>query len=180
MISQQSIEEIKSRASLVDIIGESVTLKKAGANFTGLCPFHSEKSPSFQVRAVDNYYHCFGCGASGNVITYVMQTRGLSFPEAVEELANRYGVTIKHEGGAQVVKKAADRKPFYEANLAAFSYFRDSLREVVDKDVGEYLRSRGLTAAAINEFGVGFAPKSWDGLLKLLRAKNIPENVIET
>ena len=141
MISQQTIEEVKSRASLVDIVGETVTLKRTGANFSGLCPFHSEKSPSFQVRSADNYYHCFGCGASGNVITYVMQTRGLSFPEAIEELAGRCGITIKHEGGSQVQKKAADRKPFYEANLVAFAYFRDSLRDVIEKEVGAYLKS---------------------------------------
>jgi len=105
VISQETIARVKERANLIEIIGESVSLRRQGSNYVGLCPFHSEKSPSFMIRGGGEGYHCFGCGAGGNVISYVMQTRGLSFPEAVEDLASRFGVEVVYEqGGKQRIR----------------------------------------------------------------------------
>ena len=105
MISPKTIEEIKERANLVEVIGETVALKRQGTNFSGLCPFHAEKTPSFHIRDHGRYYRCFGCGASGNVLSFVMETRGLSFPEAVEELATRFGVEVRREGRASSTER---------------------------------------------------------------------------
>ncbi|MCB0317961.1 MAG: DNA primase, partial [Bdellovibrionales bacterium] len=111
MISQETISEVKNRVNIVDVVGEVVNLRQAGNNFVGLCPFHNEKTGSFNVRPQDAYYHCFGCGASGNVITFVMEQQGLSFPEAIELLASRYGIDVKREGKIRDAVKSESPDP---------------------------------------------------------------------
>lgn len=177
MISQSTIEEIKERANLVEIVGESVQLKRNGANYTGICPFHSEKTPSFHIRDNGRFYHCFGCGVSGNVITYVMESRGLSFPDAVEELAARYGIEVKHEGGAVKRDDAPHKDVFYTINKIAFEFYQKNLASA-DAAVGSYLRSRHISPKSIAEFGVGFAPKQWGALCEHLKKEKFDDELL--
>ncbi len=162
MISQESIDRVRNEASIIEVVSETVKLRRSGANYTGLCPFHSERSPSFSVRESNNSYHCFGCGQSGNVISFVMMTRALSFPDAVEFLASRFGIELKYESGRAAGPKF-DREKLFALCQTAHLFFRRSLMQVKSgqgeyRKVGEYLKKRGLTADAINTFGIGYAP----------------------
>jgi DNA primase len=177
MIAPETIAEIRSRVSLVDVVSETVSLKRQGSALVGLCPFHGERTPSFNVRPDDNFYHCFGCGASGNVITYVMQIRGLSFPEAVEELAGRAGIAIKKIGGGQTNRKGPDKFALYDLNAKASAFFRAALMRSEDK-VKEYVRARKLSVKAIDAFGVGYAANEWHELCDYLLSKGAPEDLI--
>jgi len=173
VISQESIDRVRNEASIVEVVSETVKLRRTGANYTGLCPFHSERSPSFSVRESNNSYHCFGCGASGNVISFVMTSRAMSFPDAVEFLAGRFGIELKHESGRAAGPKI-DREKLFSLCQTAFGFFRRSLLRVKDGEgefqkVGEYLRKRGLTADAINTFGIGYAPNQKGALLDILK-----------
>jgi DNA primase catalytic core len=172
VISQESIDRVRNEASIVEVVSETVKLRRTGANHTGLCPFHSERSPSFSVRESNNSYHCFGCGASGNVISFVMNTRALSFPDAVEFLASRFGIELKYESGRAAGPKI-DREKLFSLCHTAHVFFRRSLMQVKNgqgeyQKVGEYLRKRGLTAEAINTFGIGYAPNQKGMLLDVL------------
>jgi DNA primase len=172
VISQESIARVKNEASIVDVVSETVKLRRSGVNYTGLCPFHSERSPSFFVREQSNTYHCFGCGASGNVISFAMATRAMSFPDAVEFLASRFGIELKFESGRSAGPKV-DREKLFSLCHAAHNFFRRSLMQVKNgqgefQRVGEYLRKRGLSADAINTFGIGYCPNQKGVLLELL------------
>ena len=177
MISQETIDEILDRANLVEVISENVQLRRAGANYVGLCPFHNEKTPSFNIREGGTYYRCFGCGASGNVITYVMHNRGVSFPDAVEELASRFGVEVKREGKQVKRKKTADLNALYKINHAAYSFFSNSLKNAPD-GVKKYLSERDLSAELIKKFGIGYAPQAWSELTDHLRNKKVSEQLL--
>lgn len=173
MISQESIERVRNEASIVEVVSESVKLRRSGVNYTGLCPFHSERSPSFFVREQSNTYHCFGCGESGNVISFVMKTRALSFPDAVEFLATRSGIELKYDS-AKVSGPRIDRERLFQLCSVAQLFFRKSLMNVKGGQgeylkVGEYLRQRGLNAEAINSFGIGFCPNQRGALLEVLK-----------
>lgn len=170
MISQKTIEEVKERANLVEVIGDSVSLKRQGAHYSGLCPFHAEKTPSFHIRDHGRFYHCFGCGASGNVISYVMASRGLSFPEAVEELAARFGVQVVREGRGRRdgEERGPGRERFFEVNRLAQLYFEGQLR-TGGQEIRGYLAERGLHPETIAEFGIGFAPRARTGLIDFLK-----------
>ncbi len=172
MISQATIAEVKDRANLIEIVSESVQLKRAGSSFMGLCPFHGEKSPSFHVREASGSYHCFGCGASGNVISFVMEMRGLSFPDAVEELAARYGIEIKREGGRAPVP-TAHKDELFKVTQIAQAYFREQLQRLADPRVRAYVECRGLRAETLEEFGLGFSPLQWTGLTERLTAVGV-------
>ena len=174
MISQETISKVKERANLVEIIGESVSLRRQGANYVGLCPFHSEKSPSFMVRDGGEGYHCFGCGAGGNVISYVMQTRGLSFPEAVEELAARFGVEVVYEQGSrQGARAPGESELLYKINHLAQNYFLEQVRKGPEL-LHKYLVERNLDENCREAFGVGYAPDK-GGLVEYLRGRKIDE-----
>lgn len=178
MISQETIDEIVERASLVEVVGESVVLKRQGASYVGLCPFHGERTPSFHVRDNDRFFHCFGCGESGNVIKFVMAMRALSFPEAVEELAGRFGIRIKHEGRVPGSPEPKSQKPLlFRINALAQEYFRRAL-ERAEPEVLAYIRSRNVSQGAIDAFGLGYAPKLWGGLVEFLRSQKISEELI--
>lgn len=172
MIPEEKIEEVRDRASIVDVVSDYVRLKKQGRNFMGLCPFHSEKTPSFSVNEDKRLYHCFGCNESGNVITFLMKKEGLEFPDAVRSLASRYGVTIEEKKSPGKSKR--DR--LYRANSAASKYFFEKLREECGLGARRYLVKRGYRDARelVREFGVGYAPDSWDGLCKFLKKNGIP------
>lgn len=174
MIPKEKIEEVRSRASIVQVISEYLPLKKRGANHVGLCPFHSEKTPSFSVSEEKKIFYCFGCNATGNVITFVMKKEGASFPDAVRTLARRYGITIEEDG------KASDEKAaLYHVNRLSLEYFVKELRSNDGREAREYLRKRGYGAAPSSEddvlgrFSVGFAPERWEGLVEWLKRKGV-------
>ena len=182
MISQESIERVKSSANIVEVVSETVKLRRAGMYYTGLCPFHSERSPSFFVRESTNTYNCYGCQAYGNVISFVMATRAMSFPDAVEYLAGRFGIELKYENSKRQ-GPSIDREKLFDVCRVAHLFFRKSLMQVKGgrgefQKVGEYLKKRGLTADAINEFGVGYSPNQRGALIDALKAHNIPEEMM--
>ncbi|MEY9953612.1 DNA primase [Leifsonia sp. EB34] len=172
-IRQSDIEEVKARTNIADIIGDYVSLKPGGVgSLKGLCPFHDEKSPSFNVRPGVGRYHCFGCGEGGDVYAFLVKLDHVSFTEAVERLAGRLGYQLHYEeGGGGPSESSGNRARLLAANTAAEEFFRERLA-APDADPGRrFLGERGFDAAAAGHFGVGFAPKSWDELTKHLRGK---------
>ncbi|MGO4487379.1 DNA primase [Microbacterium sp. 2RAF4] len=170
-IRQADVDEVKARTNIADIIGERVALKPAGVgSLKGLCPFHDEKSPSFHVRQQVGYYHCFGCGESGDVYSFLREMDHVSFTEAVERLAGRIGYTLHYEDGG-AAPETSGRSRLYAANTAAAEFFRAQLL-TPDAEAGRrFLGERGFDAGAAAHFGVGFAPRGWDGMLKALTAQ---------
>ena len=174
MIAEESIREVKERASITDIISESVVLKRQGRNLSGLCPFHSERSPSFNVREDDGFYHCFGCGASGNVISFVMNSRGLSFPEAIEYLAERYGIQLKKDGAVRSSRGTDYSREIFIANKLAADFFAENLNQA-PAVVTEYVAQRGLSPEMIQNFGIGYAGKDRTALVDFLSKNGIAQ-----
>lgn len=179
MISETTIEQVKERSNLVDIISESITLKRQGSGYVGLCPFHGEKTPSFNIRDGGKFYHCFGCGVSGNAISFLMQMRGISFPQAVEELANRYNIPIVTVGAKEGDKKTSDKRIFFEATQQALLFFHEALKKS-SLDVKTYLKERGLNLKSIEFFGIGFSPLDWNALTQFLRKRGISDETMLT
>ncbi len=182
MISQESIERVKSECHIVDVVSETVKLRRAGMYYSGLCPFHSERSPSFFVRESSNSYTCYGCGASGNVISFVMGTRAMSFPDAVEFLAGRFGIELKYDSNKQT-GPTVDREKLFRVCQTAHNFFRQSLMLVKKGQgefvkVGEYLKKRGLTADAINTFGIGYNPNQKGALIDVLKKAGFDEETM--
>jgi DNA primase len=170
-IRQSDVEEVKARTNIADIIGEHVSLKSAGVgSMKGLCPFHDERSPSFHVTPQRGFYHCFGCGESGDVYTFLQRMDHVSFTEAVERLAGRIGFELHYEDGGPAAEHG-NRARLLAANQAAAEFFVERLG-APDAEVGRrFLGERGFDAEAARRFGVGFAPKSWDVLTKHLRGR---------
>jgi len=170
-ILQADVDEVKSRTNIADIVGERVSLKSAGVgSMKGLCPFHDEKSPSFHVRPQVGYYHCFGCGASGDVYSFLREMDHVSFTEAVERLAARVGYTLHYEDGGPA-PETSGRSRLYAANTAAAEFFRSQLLSPEAESARAFLGQRGFDAGAAAHFGVGYAPRGWDGMLKALSAQ---------
>ncbi|MFT4211056.1 MAG: DNA primase, partial [Microbacterium sp.] len=179
-ISQADVEEVKARTNIADIIGERIALKPAGVgSLKGLCPFHDERSPSFHVRPQVGFYHCFGCGESGDVYTFLQRMDHLSFAEAVERLAGRVGVTLHMEEGG-VARETSGRARLYEANGAAAEFYRAQLMTPEAETARRFLGERGFDAGAAAHFGVGYAPKGWSGLLDALTAKGFTREELTT
>lgn len=169
LIPKEKIEEIRERASIVSVISEYVPLTKRGHNHVGLCPFHSEKTPSFSVNEDKKIFHCFGCQETGNVITFLMKKEGMDFPEAAATLAKRYGIIIKEEG-----RGAPDsREPLFLALKTASEYFARTLAGSSGAPAREYLRKRGYEGEILERFRAGFAADGWDGLLNCLKGSKI-------
>jgi DNA primase len=169
------LEEIKQRLSVVDLISVKVSLKKAGKNFKGLCPFHSEKSGSFFVFPQTESYYCFGCHASGDIFTFTMQTEGLAFGDAVEMLANRAGVALPERANREEKeenKKSQEKERLRDINAAAATYFSHLLLNYKGAErAREYLLKRGVTQPSIETFNLGYALDEWDSLLNYLTGK---------
>ena len=164
----EAIEEIKSRLSIVDLISSQVPLKKAGRNYKGLCPFHSEKTPSFIVFPDKGDFHCFGCGVGGDVFTFVMKTQNLDFPEALRLLAERAGVALNPAGGESAADR--ERSRLFEINAAAAQFFHHVLLNSEEgAEARAYLNRRGIDAGAIESFQLGYALQSWDSLSRYLQ-----------
>ncbi|MFZ5448096.1 MAG: DNA primase [Thermodesulfobacteriota bacterium] len=174
-IPEDKLLEIKDAASIEEVVGQYVRLEQKGRNLLGLCPFHSETKPSFTVAPDKGIFYCFGCGAGGNVISFIMQYHRLSFPEAAQELARRYGIplTLKELGpeGAQQAKK---RTTAYEANAAAAAFYATTLASSEGQPGRDYLKKRGLTPEIIRAFQLGYAPDSWDALRRHFQGRGIP------
>ncbi|GAA1525432.1 DNA primase [Microbacterium ginsengiterrae] len=170
-IRQADVDEVKARTNIGDIVGERVALKSAGVgSLKGLCPFHDEKSPSFHVRPQVGFYHCFGCGESGDVYSFLRAMDHVSFTEAVERLAGRLGYTLHYEDGG-AAPETSGRSRLYAANTAAAEFFRSQLLSADAETGRRFLGERGFDAGAAAHFGVGFAPRGWDGMLKALTAQ---------
>ncbi|TFC96718.1 MULTISPECIES: DNA primase [Cryobacterium] len=172
LIRQNDIEEVKARTNIADIVGDYVSLKSAGVgSMKGLCPFHDERSPSFHVRPQVGFYHCFGCGESGDVYSFLQKMDHVSFSEAVERLAGRVGIELHYEGGAGEAPDHTNRARLYAANQAASDFFVERLGSAGALVGRAFLGERGFDSLAAARFGVGFAPKSWDELTNHLRGK---------
>lgn len=171
---RRAVEEIKSRVNIVDVINPLVPLKRAGSNFKGSCPFHKEKTPSFVVSESRGNYHCFGCGEHGDVIKFIEKYYNLSFIEAVERLAQQYGITIERGGYA----RAGVNDAYYEANRLAARFFFDKLRGEANKGYG-YLKQRGMSPKTMNDFGIGWAPDEWSAMKDDLLKKGVKEKTLE-
>ncbi|MGO1854032.1 MAG: DNA primase, partial [Microbacteriaceae bacterium] len=170
-IRQADVDEVKSRTNIADIVGERVALKSAGVgSLKGLCPFHDERSPSFHVRPQVGFYHCFGCGESGDVYSFLRAIDHVSFTEAVERLAGRLGYSLHYEDGG-AAPETSGRSRLYAANTAAAEFFRSQLLSADAETGRRFLGERGFDAGAAAHFGVGFAPRGWDGMLKALTAQ---------
>ena len=161
MIPESFIQALLSRVDIVDLIGRFVPLKKAGANYQALCPFHTEKTPSFTVSPTKQFYHCFGCGAHGSAITFLMQYSGLGFVEAVEELARQLGMEVPHTSGGQE-RRPARPAPLTERMAAAARFYREQLKR--SPRAIEYLKGRGLSGEIAARYGLGYAPNDWQAL----------------
>ena len=170
MITQDKIIEIRNRASIVEIISDHVTLKKAGRNYMGLCPFHTEKTPSFTVNEEKGIFHCFGCQTGGSVFQFLMQLDQLTFPEAVERVAKRYGITIERVEGSRIRQESGERDLLYRINeRAADNYHRILVERPEGKKALDYLKARGVDESVTRRFVLGYAPLSGSGLIESVK-----------
>jgi DNA primase len=156
MISAETVENVKNRADIVQIISETVSLKRQGTRFFGCCPFHAEKTPSFAVFEESNSYYCFGCQAAGDCISFVMKRDGMSYPEAIRYLADKFGIAVKEQNTAAGVKNSDDSAIIFRLNERALKFFRAELAKS-ELALG-YLEQRGISEEAIKEFQLGYAP----------------------
>ena len=173
-ISKAKIREIEQRANIVDVVSQYVRLKKKGKNYFGLCPFHSEKTPSFSVSPEKNIYHCFGCGKGGNVINFVMEHEKLSFVDAVKQLANQYGIKLDWQNK----KAGSTNQIIYDLHEKAKEIYRNALKSKAGKQVHQYLEKRDFNKKVIDQFLIGFAPDEWESLHKEIKKENIAENIL--
>lgn len=172
-IPQSFIDDLLERVDIVDIISHRVKLKRTGKNYSGLCPFHNEKSPSFSVNPQKQFYYCFGCGAAGNSLKFLLEHDRLEFPEAVEELARTAGVEVPREHNPQEDRQRHQRKNLQSVLDIAAQFYRDQLRAHARGDQAvRYLKSRGLSGQIARQFEVGYAPPGWDNLMQAAGAED--------
>jgi len=174
-MDRSQVERVKMAIDIISVISEYVHLARKGKNFWGLCPFHNEKTPSFSVDPDKQVYKCFGCGKGGDVFAFVMDKKGLSFAEALTELAARAGIQLETSRG----RPTSEKKAFYEANRVAMAFFEQQLASTRAEGARRYLAGRGLSAETIAGFHIGFAPESWDSLLGHLRGRGMAQSVAE-
>lgn len=175
LIPQSFIDDLLNRTDILDVVSSRIQLKKTGKNYSACCPFHKEKTPSFTVSPDKQFYYCFGCGAGGNALGFIMDHDQLDFPQAVEELAKRAGMDVPREEGRRGSKpRQPTDSPLYPLLTAAAEFYRQALKSnPARKAAVEYLKGRGLTGEIARDFGLGFAPPGWDNLLKNLGGDNL-------
>ncbi|MBU4345677.1 MAG: DNA primase [Proteobacteria bacterium] len=180
-IPEEKIDDIKNSADIVDIISETVLLKKSGKNFLGLCPFHSEKTPSFTVSPDKQIFYCFGCNAGGNVFSFLMKQEGISFPEAARMLARRYGIDIPvRTMSPEQKRRISERESVLVINRQAMDFFRHALLENTSGEKAmEYLLKRGISREIIDDFKLGYAPEGWDNLAIYFSKKKQLDGLVE-
>ena len=177
--SEEVIEEVRTKNDIVDVISGYVRLQKKGSSYFGLCPFHNEKSPSFSVSREKQMYYCFGCGAGGNVFTFLMDYENFSFVEALKFLADRAGVALPEMEYSKEAKARADRKTqLLEINKLAAQYFYVQLKSEQGKTAHAYLTGRQLSEETIKAFGLGYSRKYSDDLFRYLRKRGYTEDLI--
>lgn len=177
--SEEVIEEVRTKNDIVDVISGYVRLQKKGSSYFGLCPFHNEKSPSFSVSREKQMYYCFGCGAGGNVFTFLMDYENFSFVEALKFLADRAGVVLPEMEYSKEAKARADRKTqLLEINKLAAQYFYVQLKSEQGKTAHAYLTGRQLSEETIKAFGLGYSSKYSDDLFRYLRKRGYTEDLI--
>ncbi|MEX2533031.1 MAG: DNA primase [Nitriliruptoraceae bacterium] len=172
-IVKDDIDALRDSADIVAIVGEHTTLKRAGKRYSGLCPFHTERTPSFSVTPEGNFYTCFGCGVSGDIYDFVMRTEGLAFPDAVEHLARRFGFTLRYEqmtAGEQ--RRLGERSRLVEVTTASAEFFRAILYTDDGAPARDYLKSRGFGRDEAEAFTLGYAPNDWEALSRHLSAND--------
>lgn len=173
-IQEEVIEKIKEANDIVDVISESVPLKKSGKNYWGLCPFHQEKTPSFSVTRDKQLFKCFGCGEGGNVITFVMKSKNLPFNEAIKILAEKANITLEQNEGDKIRQEKS--QVYYKMHVDAARFFFRNLNN--HKEVKAYVYNRGITEQSLRSFGLGYSLNSWDSLLKHLKSMKYSEEDI--
>lgn len=179
-IPEDIIEEVKTRAHIVDLVSEYISLRQAGKNYVGLCPFHQEKTPSFTVNPDKQIFYCFGCGEGGNAISFIMKINNMSFPESVRHLAGRFGIPLPvKELTAQQRKAAGERETLCRINRVAADHFSRNLASAEGKDATRYLEDRGIGRAVIKDFGLGYAREGWNSLMNFLTDNRIPLDAAE-
>src|SRR4030043_538703 len=174
-LSEDKVSEIRDRSSILEVVSDYLTLKKAGKNYRGLCPFHSDKTPSFMINEEKQIFHCLGCGEGGDVFTFLMKVGHFSFPQAVEELAKRYGVKLpSREPSPAQKKEMAKREVLFQINQMASEYFHDLLTKRREGEEGRrYLSQRGMNQEVISEYRLGYSTDRWDGLVRHLQEKKV-------
>ena len=180
LIPQSFIDDLLNRTDIVDVVSSRVQMKKAGKNYTACCPFHKEKTPSFSVSPDKQFYYCFGCGAGGNALGFIMDHDNLDFPQAVEELAKAAGMEIpREESGRPHKPRQPTDSPLYPLLTAAADFYRQALKShPARKAAVEYLKGRGLTGEIARDFGLGFAPPGWDNLYKHLSSDTLQQKAM--
>src|SRR6056297_2237152 len=179
MIPDDKVEEVKSATDIVDVVSDYVRLKKAGSNFKGLCPFHNEKTPSFNVNPSMGIFKCFGCSEGGDAISFVMKIEGMGFTETVRMLAEQAGIELPSEG-AQDPHKDEKESILHALRFAARWYYEQLTKTEVGRERGlAYFQNRGLAPETIKKFGLGFAPDAWDALLKAAEAAQIKPEILD-
>lgn len=170
-MTESAVQEVKETADILAIIGERVNLVKSGINYKGLCPFHSEKTPSFTVNPARQSYYCFGCGEGGDVFSFLMKYENVSFPEALQELARRYNISLPEKKGSAADQALAKKRLTMQAvNISATACYHDFLlKNPSAQEARSYLVDRGMTDEIIEEFALGYAPDSWDFISRQLR-----------
>ena len=176
-IPESIVNEVSERADILEVIGKYVQLKKAGRNFVGLCPFHSEKTPSFSVNPELGIFKCFGCGKGGTVISFLMEIEGMSFVDAVRDLGGRYGIRIE-TASPESRDREDKREKILSINREAERYYIDNLKGEDGKKAVDYLKMRGVTGETAKIFKIGCAPNRWDGLIEHLRKKKIGNDLL--
>ncbi len=179
-ISEELVEEIRSANDIVDVISSYVHLQKKGTDYFGLCPFHNEKTPSFSVSQRKQMYYCFGCGAGGNAITFLMQYENATFQEALETLAGKAGITVPKQELTGRERQQADRRArILEINKAAAKYFYAQLRMEQGQKAMEYFSGRGLSTETMKKFGLGYSNKFSNDLYQYLRKQGYEDGILK-
>jgi DNA primase len=174
-IPDNIVDQVQARSDIVEVVSRYIPLQKAGRNFKAPCPFHNEKTPSFVVSPDKQIYHCFGCGAGGNVFSFLMKYENLSFPEVVEMLADKAGIQLPRSGPRKELTSLATQ--LYKVNELAIQFFEGCLP--ASREARDYLVSRGIGADTIKKFRIGYSPDSWDGILKFLNGKDVKGDIAE-
>ncbi len=178
-IPENTLEEILGRVDIVELISGYFPLKKSGSNFKSNCPFHHEKTASFMISPERQIYHCFGCGESGNAFKFLMRHERMEFPEAVEILAKKCGVSLPSQSSPEATRAASLSSQLYKVNELAVSFYEKNLGSGSALAALNYLLGRGISQQTINEFHLGMATSAWDGLINFLRSKNVPLALLE-
>lgn len=178
-IPEEKISEVMAASDIVDVISESVILKKKGRNFFGLCPFHSEKTPSFSVNPAKQIFHCFGCSEGGNVVSYVMKYHGLTFPDAVKMLARKHRIQIDTASASPAQKKEIHLKEsLFRLNKTVMAHYTHAFKNgSAAAKAREYLRNRGITDDIIEQFKLGWADNEWDNVVRVIKSNKITRRI---